>query len=154
MLKSQQLAKILSTGFGSGLSPKAPGTTGSIAIAFILFYLIGENNTIPISYLLGISAVTYVIGIWSIKEIQHIWGKDPGKVVIDEWLGMLIALSYVNISLTTILLAFGFFRLFDIWKPWGVRQMDARGDAHGVMMDDVVAGIYANICVHICIYAM
>ncbi len=148
---------IIATWFGSGLLPIAPGTWGSLAaIPFaLLFYL----YTGPYVIFFGTFAL-FFIGVWASNNIERTaQKKDPGFIVIDEVVGQWIAMfpltflmifhnqdfTYYNFaSISTI--AFIAFRVFDIWKPWPVRNLDKNiPGGLGIMLDDVVAGLYALI---------
>ncbi|WP_373085576.1 phosphatidylglycerophosphatase A [Sneathiella sp.] len=135
-------AFIWSTWFWSGLAPKAPGTFGSLAalpVGVAILYFFGA----PI---LGLAAVfIFFTGWWSSAIYLNRTGKsDPGEIVIDEVAGLWLALHAAENNLLLIALAFGLFRLFDIWKPWPIRWLDRKvKGAFGVMIDDVVAGLFA-----------
>ena len=149
MLNSKKTAEIVATYFGLGLSPKAPGTVGSfgtLPLAFILAYFTGIYGIVAVAIICFIAGVlaTDVI-IRNQKE------KDPGKVVIDEVVGQLLAFSFVcdylyqNLQNWLIYL-FGFaaFRFFDICKMGPVKWFDSKmKNAYGVMLDDVCAGLMA-----------
>jgi len=135
-------AVILSTWFWSGLSPKAPGTMGSIAalpFGFVIYFYLGEK-----ALLLAIVAV-FSLGILTTRTYLKKTGKsDPGEVVIDEVAGQWIPLLIAGTSPLLYLLAFVLFRLFDILKPWPISWLDKNiKGATGVMMDDIVAGLFA-----------
>ena len=147
------LHKAIVTVLGLGYAPIAPGTFGTIG-AFLLIALCHyfgiEVNTIPL--LVGI-VVSAVIGIWSTDKVIPTWGDDPSRVVIDEFVGFLITILFVPISINTLLLALVLFRFFDILKPLGIRKIDleVKGGL-GVMLDDVLAGVYACIVLHAILY--
>lgn len=86
-----------------------------------------------------------LIGIYSGNVVEEIWGKDHQRVVIDEVVGMCIALLYVPLKWPYILIALILFRFFDIVKPLYIRKLEALPGGWGVMADDVLAGIYANL---------
>ena len=147
------LYKTIATGFGSGYAPIAPGTAGAMLGCLLLW---GANllfETTSFSYfhigLLIISIFTTLIGAWATKQLQEEWGEDPSKVVIDEIVGVWVAMIWIPFSWQTLLAGFCLFRLFDIWKPLGIRRLEAIPNGWGVMLDDVAAGIYANICLQI-----
>lgn len=142
--------------FGSGYIRPAPGTWGSLAAlpaAWVVYIAAG-----PFAILIG-AAILYALGIYALKtELDDAEDHDPSWVVIDEvvgqWIALLpIAFGAYNAGVDPLLLwpgivsAFALFRLFDIWKPWVIGKVDARGDATGVMLDDVLAGIFAAIVV-------
>lgn len=148
-----KIALFIATFFGSGLSPKAPGTTGSLAtlpLAFIMAYFFGRNG------ILIAAVIVFFIGVWAIFEAtKNQEEKDPGKIVIDETAGQLISFVlaapalYHNLSPKTVLvylLGFALFRLFDICKMGPVKWADTKlKNAWGVMLDDVFAGIFAAL---------
>jgi phosphatidylglycerophosphatase A len=134
----------LGTGLGSGFSPIAPGTAGSI-LALLIFYLL--PLTIP-GWLIVI-AVTYTAGIWISGKIEAEKGQDPGLVVIDEFIGQWITLFTLPRSWAWLLGGFLLFRLFDIWKPFPVFQSQKLPGGWGIMTDDVLAGLYGLILMHL-----
>ena len=152
------LAKTLATGFGAGYSPLAPGTAGAL-LATLGIGLWAEYGNIThlsewtqIVILSGLSVLTLGIGVWCCQLLEKEWGKDPQRIVIDEILGIFVALIAVPLNWKTIAAAFVLFRLFDIWKPLGVRKMESVGNGWGVMLDDLLAGIYANIVIRIILF--
>lgn len=96
--------------------------------------------------------IFFVIGIISIGNLQADWGHDSSRFTIDEIAGMLISLLFIPINWQNILAAFVLFRFFDILKPFGIRQLEKVHGGWGVMLDDVLAGIYANIILHIYLF--
>lgn len=145
----------MSTGFGSGYSPIAPGTAGSI-VGCVMFYVLnllfptyfpgfGKDSI----YFITLIALFLIIGVKASCFLEKEWGEDPQKIVIDEIVGVWVALLFVPYSHVNLLLAFILFRLFDIFKPLGIRKFEKMNKGWGVMMDDVVAGVYANICLQI-----
>jgi len=149
------MSRIIATFFGVGLIPFAPGTFGSLAalpFAYGLHYLGGFPA------LLVATVAVYFIGLWATTEATK--GKDdhdPSEIVIDEVCGQWTALLAVSAGLwfagvpTHIfpypgwVSAFLLFRLFDIWKPWLVGWADRKSTPTGVMLDDVIAGIFAAV---------
>ena len=146
--------KAFVTALGSGYSPIAPGTCGAI-VACIALWLLEKYNlvsttTTPIAFI-ALITITTVMGIIATNALEAEWGKDPQKVVIDEVIGMWIAMLFIPFTLLNLTIAFILFRFFDIAKPLGVRKMENLGGGLGVMADDMLAGIYANICMLILI---
>ena len=149
VLKSPAL--LLATWWGAGLSPRAPGTVGSLAaLPFCYFWLLA----LPAWGVAGLGLTLLFIGVWAAKQAGKAWGKvDHGAIVIDEVLGQLLALAlpfYVldasAISLEFLLVGFLLFRLFDIAKPWPVSHFDNHWKSGwGVMLDDVAAGFLAGL---------
>ena len=143
------LAKAIATGFGSGYLPVAPGTWGA-ALATLITYVIAVYSNLGIDldiWLIVLSIVFTVLGIWSANVLQDEWGHDPGKIVMDEMVGIWISMIFVPFSIVNLLLAFGLFRLYDIWKPWIVKKAENLDGGLGVMADDIVAGIFANVTI-------
>lgn len=136
---------VLSTWFGSGLAPKAPGTFGSIAALPFAVPIVLYTGWLGILFAgLLIGAVGVPIVNKYLKEFDR--ADDPSEVVIDEVSGMWIALAAVPFTWWGWLLAFVLFRLFDITKPWPVSWADEKLDGGlGVMLDDVFAGFMAII---------
>ena len=139
---------IIATGFGSGYFPKAPGTAGAILAtgAWFVFSLILTPYHLFLTTAVCTVFFTF-LGAWSSGVMESYWGKDPSKVVIDEMVGVWIPLLAVNnenkyyiyYALTALLL----FRLFDIFKPLGIRKAEAIKGGWGIMMDDILAGLYS-----------
>ena len=133
----------MAVGFGTGLVPKAPGTIGTLI--GLPFYLIMMNWPWW-QYLVGVSAA-FIVGIWICGEVSRNTGvTDAPFIVWDEIVGFLITLFLVPPGWIWLVLGFLLFRLFDIWKPWPIRNID-RGvhGGLGIMLDDVVAGIFAML---------
>jgi phosphatidylglycerophosphatase A len=135
------LCRIVSTFFGAGYVPKAPGTAGTLAA--LPLYLMIRKLSLP-RYLL-ITAAVVVAGIVSSMRMESCWGKDPQKVVIDEVAGVLITMIAGPRGAREIFLGAMIFRLFDITKPPPVRQLEALPGGFGVMMDDVAAGALSAV---------
>ena len=141
----------LSLGFGSGLSPKAPGTMGTIAA--IPVYLLLQATTALDLYLV----VTFVITLLGIYLCAYtsraLKVHDHPGIVIDEIAGFLITMIAVPFSWQTILAGFILFRIFDILKPWPISWLDKnmRGGL-GIMLDDVLAGAISLVILHYLIY--
>ncbi len=138
----------LATWFLSGMFPKISGTVGSLAAIPFAYYLY-QVGKMP---LLAVCAVAItVVGIYISNQYISAFGRedDPSEIVIDEVAGMWIAmLPTMNDSLF-IALAFIFFRFFDILKPWPISWADKKlPRGLGVMMDDIIAGIFAAACVY------
>jgi phosphatidylglycerophosphatase A len=144
--------KLTATVLGAGYSPFAPGTMGAIVgcIALWLFekYNLISTTTTPILFI-GLILVTTVLGIIVTDKLEEEWGKDPSKVVLDEVIGVWIAMMFIPFSFFNVLLAFGLFRYFDIAKPLGIRKLESLKGGLGVMADDMLAGIYSNITLQI-----
>ena len=132
------------TWFGCGLMQPGPGTWGTIgALPFGIIILMFGG----IPWLLAAIAITFIVGLWASKHFERmVREKDSGMIVIDEAVGVWIAMIPAMLTPTSIGLAFILFRIFDIWKPWPISYLDKRvHGAMGVMIDDVLAGIFAAI---------
>ncbi len=141
-----RLANIIATWFGCGRSPAAPGTVGSaaaIAIAILLGHYAGFT---PI-YFAALAALLCVPAVWAADVAARAAKvKDPGFVVVDEVLGQWIALAGArHLNWRSYLAAFALFRIFDIWKPAPVRQLERLPGGIGINADDAMAGIYAAL---------
>jgi len=131
----------LAFGFGTGLAPFAPGTFGSIP-GLILFWMTLE---LGLYVQLGVALALVLSGIWLCGEsARRIGVHDHGGIVWDEIAGMFLTLLAAPLSVTGWLLAFVVFRVMDIVKPWPIRDLDHRmGGGLGIMLDDLVAALYA-----------
>ncbi len=134
-------AHFLALGFGSGLVQKAPGTLGTL-VGLPLFWLISGQS---FSIQLAIITILFIVGIYFCDVAgKNLGVADHGSIVWDEIVAMILALAFTPISVTFWLIAFLLFRLFDIWKPFPIRQFDAKlKNGFGVMFDDLLAAIYA-----------
>ncbi len=130
-------------GFGSGLSPKAPGTMGTI-VAIPLFILLSKLGLLV--YVLIVIAAA-LLGIWvCAKASERLGVHDHGGIVWDEIVGYWITMIGMPISLSSIILGFVLFRFLDIFKPWPISYIDRHVQGGlGIMLDDIVAGVFAWI---------
>lgn len=145
---------IVTFGYVGCLRP-APGTWGSLAAVLLGAVLHQAGLTVLLPVL--VVAVT-LLGFWAVpRAIAGSADKDPGEIVIDEVAGQWLALCFTLVPLwwhgvsalaawPGLVVPFVLFRLFDIWKPWLVGRADRRGDAAGVMLDDLWAGLFAGVC--------
>lgn len=135
-------AHFLALGFGAGLSPKAPGTVGTL-VAFPLFWLLLESSL----YWIWV-VIFLLVGVWACGVAGKALGvHDHGGIVWDEVAAFLMVLPFAPPSLVGFALAFALFRLFDIWKPFPIGWLDARMKGGlGVMLDDVLAAGYSIAC--------
>lgn len=147
--------RLLCIWFGAGLLKPAPGTWGS-AVAVLLGLLLHRIGHFPL--LAAATVIVTLVGFRAVRRhTQGMSDPDRSEIVIDEVAGQWLALCFpsaafffAQIPSETFpypgwLAAFLFFRLFDIWKPWLVGKADRRGDAMGVMLDDVIAGVFSAI---------
>ncbi|MEE9439263.1 MAG: phosphatidylglycerophosphatase A [Saprospiraceae bacterium] len=147
------LAKLIGTSFGSGYGPVAPGTFGTL-FGIGIYVLLAQGYPKPESILIGdidrilicMIILFTILGTWSAKVLEPEWGHDPGKIVIDECIGVWITVLFIPLSWLNVLLAFILFRFFDILKPLGISEIDKKmGTPFSVMLDDIVAGVYSAI---------
>jgi phosphatidylglycerophosphatase A len=137
------VVRLVSTFFYSGFVPRIPGTAGSAA--GLLFALLTVYDT---RVYLSSLAVLLVSAMLVIRRAEILFGRrDSGKIVIDEAVGMMIALLFLPMEPACMAAAFISFRLFDILKPFPIRMAERLPSPFGVVLDDVIAGIYANITV-------
>jgi phosphatidylglycerophosphatase A len=137
-------SKLIATALFSGYAPFAPGTVGSLLAVLIYWFLINSNL-----FLLLLSVCFFILGVFTSEEFEKRYGHDPSVVVIDEVVGMWISLLFVEKGILNVFVAFLMFRVMDVLKPFPARHFDKMSGGFGIMMDDVIAGVYANILTHI-----
>jgi phosphatidylglycerophosphatase A len=133
-------------GFGAGLAPRAPGTFGSLVGLFAAWWLF----ELPLPWRVAVVLAVIGAGIFICGEsARRLNRHDDQRIVLDEIAGVLLtSLAAVERSVLALVLVFVFFRVFDIWKPWPIRDVDhsLRGGL-GIMLDDLIAALYAAVCV-------
>ncbi len=140
--------KITSTSFGIGYIGKGAGTVAAAATCLI-WYALALGQTGDFLPALAFTLSLIALGIWSGNVVESIWGKDHNRVVIDEVAGMCITLLWIPVTPLNVLGGLILFRFFDIVKPLYIRKLEDLPGGWGVMFDDVLAGIYANIVLQI-----
>ncbi|WP_431686882.1 phosphatidylglycerophosphatase A family protein [Hahella sp. NBU794] len=142
---------LLAAGLGSGLAPWAPGTFGS-ALA-VLIYMASLAHLGPWLQL-SVIFVSSILGVYLCGRTASDWGVHDHKAIVwDEFVGQWIALFLLPWNSVFILLAFVYFRLFDIWKPWPIRWCDRHiHGGKGIMLDDLLAGVMALAATQLTIY--
>lgn len=138
---------LLAFGFGSGCSPKAPGTMGTVlAMAFYL-----PLSHLPLEAYLLATALISLIGIWICGwSARQLGVHDHPGIVWDEIAGYLVTMIAAPPGIIWMLIGFALFRLFDILKPWPISWMDRRlKGGFGIMLDDLAAGVLAWICLQL-----
>lgn len=129
-----------------GYVPVAPGTFGSAAGLAVFF---GVRSTESLAVELAAIVILFAVGVWSGTVAEHHFGGiDPGPVVLDEVVGMLITLALLPVNLTGAIVGFFIFRLLDVVKPWPSGQLERLPGGLGVMADDGMAAIYGNLAMH------
>lgn len=141
--------KLIATCFGIGYLQKGAGTLAAL-FCCLAWYASGQFH-LSAAEQLCVIAVLFAAGVWSATKVEKAWGHDSNRVVVDEWLGMTVALFLVPFNWVYVLTAFVLFRFFDIAKPLFVRRMEAVPGGWGVMLDDLLAGIYSALILHLII---
>lgn len=142
------LALALATSLGIGYIPFAPGTFGSAA-GLLLWALLPWSPWPSIAA----TAVVFVVGVWAASLVERHSGKtDPGMVVIDEVLGMLVTLLFIPASWPAAVVGFVLFRIFDVLKPYPANRLEHLHGGLGIMADDAMAGVYANIVLRLVLW--
>ena len=139
----QRLGLFVATCGYLGYAPIAPGTFGSAA-GLAVFFAVRATGSIGVE--LATIVVLFLLGIWSgtIAE-HHFGGIDPGPVVLDEVVGMLITLAFLPVNLTGAIVGFLVFRVLDVVKPWPSARFEKLPGGLGVMADDGMAALYGNV---------
>ncbi len=141
----------LATGSGAGYLPIAPGTFGSLVGVFLLAWL----SPVPLILQIGFCVGVGLLGVWAAQEAGKIFRvADAGYIVIDEIVGVWVTLLAIPITPFTLVSGFLIFRFFDVFKLPPAHYFDQHWkNGWGVMLDDVVAGIYGNILLHLILRA-
>ena len=138
-------ALAVATALGVGYAPLAPGTFGS-AVGLLLWFVLPSS---PLVQAVAIVAI-FVIGSWSGNVAERHFGRvDPGQVVVDEVAGMLVTLFLAPITWIAAIGGFLLFRIADIIKPFPANRLERLPGGTGIMADDVMAGIYANLALRL-----
>lgn len=148
----ERLHRLISTCLGIGYIPKGGGTVAAV-ICCIAWYLARSGGSERFWPPLLITFVLLALGIVSSGKVEAEWGKDSFRIVVDEWVGMSLTLLFVPVRWPYFLIGLLLFRFFDIVKPFYIRRMETLKGGWGVMMDDVLAGIYANLVLQLVIVA-
>jgi phosphatidylglycerophosphatase A len=145
-----RVAVAVATVGGVGYAPIAPGTVGS-AVGLLVWWLLGPSAVVQSIAIVAI----FVAGVWSGSACErHFCCTDPGHVVIDEVAGMLITLFLNPVAWAGALGAFLLFRIADVIKPYPANRFETLHGGLGIMADDVMAGIYANIALHAILFLL
>ena len=145
-----RLASLIATGLGAGYSPIASGTAGSLLVLPALPALARLRDGAPGAYAILLVAAV-VVAVWAADRVSREWETvDDGRIVIDEVAGMMVTGAFLPGTWTAALAAFFVFRIFDVWKPVPIRQLENRlPGGFGVVADDLLAGVYAGIAVRL-----
>jgi len=144
---SDKLVKMLSTWFYVGNIPGAPGTAAS-AVAVLMAVIFAPNTFL---YVL-VAIIVTVLGFKVSGRMEEILDrKDPGCIVIDEVAGIMVAFFLLPLTIPVVITAFFLFRAFDMFKIYPVNKLEKIEGATGVMMDDLIAGLYTNIVMQLAV---
>jgi len=144
----QRLALFVATVGYAGFFPIAPGTVGS-AVGLAVYAAIRWTDSAVAEGAALILAM--VIGVWAADLVEKQLGKDPSAVVIDEVLGMLVTVAFLNVTVNGAIAAFFLFRLYDVVKPWPAGRLEHLHGGPGIMLDDAMAGVYGNLTMRLLI---
>jgi phosphatidylglycerophosphatase A len=134
------IARIIATAGGIGFLGKGGGTAAAVVFC-IAWYLFPMGY----GYQVLLMVLLLVAGTWSATKMENVWEHDSSKIVIDEVAGMMISLAFLPYDVVYILIGCVLFRFFDIVKPFGIRRAESLPRGIGVMGDDVLAGVYAQV---------
>jgi phosphatidylglycerophosphatase A len=147
-----RLAVFVATVGYCGYSPIAPGTVGSAA--GLVFYLLVWWTGSPIVEV-GLIAALFAAGVWAGTTAERYFGGvDPGPIVVDEVVGMLITLAFIPVGWSGALAGFFLFRLFDVLKPYPAGRFEQLHGGLGVMADDAMAAVYANLTLRLVMWLL
>jgi phosphatidylglycerophosphatase A len=136
------VSRAIATAFGAGYSPVAPGTAGS-AVGLALFWGLVQ---FPVTVQIAALAAVFLVGVAaSTRLAREVGAKDPGLVVVDEVVGMWASLLFLPFTPATAAAGFLLFRVMDIVKPYPARELEDLPEGWGIMADDLMAGVYANL---------
>lgn len=147
------LAWVIATGFGTGLSPVAPGTVGSLAAAALYYFSpldaelvtkLPSGHSVPAPAILIIAA-SYFVGVCATEKLASPEDPDPGRVVWDEFVGMWVTCLFLPKDVAWLAVAFVAFRLLDVIKPFPIRRLERFPGGWGIMADDLLAGVYGAV---------
>jgi phosphatidylglycerophosphatase A len=142
-----RLAVFLATAGYAGYFPIAPGTVGS-AIGLLVYGLVWWTQSVAVE--VSLIVILFAVGVWAGTSAERYFGGiDPGPIVLDEVVGMLITLAFIPVGWTAIVAGFVLFRIFDVLKPFPAARLEKLHGGLGVMADDAVAALYANVSLRV-----
>jgi phosphatidylglycerophosphatase A len=151
------LSLTIASAFYIGFIPGAPGTYASLATALVFIGINFLTHWLFIPPVIHLSVVCLIslVGVLASAEVSRNTGiEDPSFVVIDEVAGQLLTFLFLPINSFNLILGLVAFRVFDIWKPFPIRKLESLGQGVGVMADDLLAGVYANLSLHLLNYLL
>jgi phosphatidylglycerophosphatase A len=144
---NDRTARFCATFFHIGDCPLAPGSAASFAALLIAFFV----SPWPLFYI-AVGILFTVIGFMTAGQVEKMSGKkDPGCIVIDEAAGIMISFLFVPMTFPVMVTGFFLFRAFDMFKIYPANKFEDMGGAHGIMLDDIMAGVYTNIVLQIAV---
>jgi phosphatidylglycerophosphatase A len=146
-----KLALLISTCFGLGYAPKGGGTLAAIACCIAWYFTLSGRMGYAFAVIL-VTVLLMAAGVWSAGRMERRWGKDNYRIVIDEVVGMCLSLLFIPVSWPNIIAGLILFRTFDIAKPLYIRRLEGLKGGWGVMMDDVLAGVYSNLILQVLVH--
>lgn len=142
--------EIIATLFYTGYFPTAPGTIGTL-FAVAVYLLIPESFFIKLTTVLPVLILLSLLGVFITGSAEKSMSKDDRRIVLDEFIGFFFGLIFLPKNLVLLFIAFILFRVFDIFKPEPIFRLQKLKSGWGIMSDDIMAGIYTNICLRIII---
>jgi phosphatidylglycerophosphatase A len=144
----EKFHRLISTCLGIGYTPKGGGTVAAL-VCCIAWYFAWTGGNEHFWQQALVTALIFAIGVWSANKVEDKWGKDSSKVVIDEVAGMCLSLLFIPVRWQYLAIGLLLFRFFDIAKPLYIRKMEQLNGGWGVMMDDMLAGLYSNLVLQV-----
>lgn len=146
-----RVAVFIATVGYAGYFPVAPGTIGSLA-GLLAYLLVWWSGSVAVE--VGLIVLLFAVGVWAGTTAERFFGGiDPGPVVVDEVVGMLITLAFIPVGVSGALIGFVLFRIFDVLKPYPAGRFERLHGGLGVMADDAMAAVYANITLRLVLWA-
>ena len=142
----KQLARLIATGLYSGYFPIVSGTFGTIPAWIIAWFWLGNQLVLGV-----VTVVTFFVSVWSAVTAESDLGHDSKKIVIDEWAGMFVSILFLPHRLDVYIAAYIFFRFYDVKKPYHSGKSETLPGGRGITMDDIFAGVYANLTCWLCL---
>ncbi|MBD3349222.1 MAG: phosphatidylglycerophosphatase A [Candidatus Eisenbacteria bacterium] len=148
-----RLVALVATGGYSGYAPVAPGSVGALVCAALAWLLLPEvtfGSGAPATLVMALSILAFLaLSIWAAGEAERAYGKDASRIVIDEFAGFIVSVAFLPKTVFVYVAAYLLFRLLDVVKPFPARRLEELSGGPGVVLDDVVAGLYANVLIRI-----
>ena len=138
----RRMGWVIGTGLGSGLSPVAPGTAGSLVAVLIYYFLPLEGDSLAFYLLVGIG---FLVGVWATGTLITAEEHDPGRAVWDEFVGVWATCLLLPKEIIWLVAAFLLFRVLDVLKPWPARRLESLPGGWGIMADDLMVALYGAV---------